>query len=193
MFIKLIFIIIVLALNSCKCSLNETHSENLKKLETEKKVAHKSEPFLERDNLIYLSELPLDKLLQVKKSIEEIIKSDSNDIFYDDDYEDFQFANDKNNTDKWKQKNKQNPNRRVSNEHYNNYQPRINNVGNYVAAPTALPLINNYNRHFNRYLLLDRRIFLLYFMAVLGDSILEIFLNNGSILSRVGWIDFWEL
>lgn len=195
MFIKLIFIIIVLALNSCKCSLNEENEEEnpsekksmeenlkiLKSQENQKKDHSKNEQLVERDNLIYLSELPLDKLLQVKKSIEEIIKSVSNDIVYDDeDYDDFQFANDKikqrivsdaeEDDDKWnKQQRKQLArNKTASNrmEHVGNDKARIVNDGNYVTAPTALPLINNYNynRHFNRYRSLDRE----YYMMVLG-------------------------
>lgn len=138
-----VLLLIILTLNSCKCVVNYGRSENLM-VQNQSKMAVN---FMENnDDLTYLSELPLDKLLKVKKSIEEIIKIDKNDLVYDEDYDEIDFANNYKklvNSHKWTG-NQQNASRKV-------FHHLFNKDKYYVTPPSALPLINNYNHHFNRY------------------------------------------
>lgn len=75
MFMKLICIIIILVLNSWSSRISANINVNDRNENFMKLLENTSQPLnLIANDLIFLSELPLDKLLKVKKSIEEILR-----------------------------------------------------------------------------------------------------------------------
>lgn len=137
---KLICIVIILVLNSWNSRINANSNVNDRNGNFMKLLENTSQPFnLIANDLIFLSELPLDKLLKVKKSIEEIqrVKSvDENQEVIDDvDDDDDEFE------DSYSDKSR---------------NPLSTNVGiveqrNIEGFITALPLVNNppYHRYKN--------------------------------------------
>ena len=137
MFMKLICIIIILVLNSWNSRINANSNVNDRNENFMKLLENSSQPlnFIAND-LIFLSELPLDKLLKVKKSIEEIqrVKSvDENDEVIDEIDDDDEFE------DSYSDRSR---------------NPLSTDVGiveqrNFEGLLTALPLVNNppYHRY----------------------------------------------
>lgn len=147
--LQTIIALLLLTLNSSECVVNRSPNENL--MQTHK-VNYQNQSFKtvnlveNNDELIYLSELPLDKLLKVKKAIDEIIKVDKNDLVYNEDYDDDEIVKRKSfiNTQKWLD-NQQNANRKTFHKLFSKDKQNV------VTPPSALPLINNYNHNFIRY------------------------------------------
>lgn len=130
MICKLIFSLIILTKNKCKCANNDLNgTNNLIKSWNASQAAN-----LMESDLRYLSELPLEQLLKVQKSIGDIKRtSSSTDFDYEVDYEAHRLSDSRHNL-----------NGRIINDEFG-----LERFHNNESA-TALPLINP-NR-FDRYL-----------------------------------------